>query len=261
MLQPPEDGPAILIYDIETAPGLAWVWGAYDQNVIAMEQDWYALSVAYKWLGSDELDFISIVDDPKFKPDTDDDYYVVSALHQLFELADVTVAHNGDRFDRRKSNARFLFHGFDPPSPYQTVDTRKEAAYNFANFSNGLQELGRLHGLGEKLPNTGFQLWRACMAGDPKAWATMEDYNRQDVLLLERLYRKLLPWINRHPNRALIQNEKDACPRCGASDGFIRNGIRHTSVSAFQAWKCRNCRGTVSSRLSSSTPETRPTRK
>jgi hypothetical protein len=33
------------------------------------------------------------------------------------------------------------------------------------------------------------------MADDPKAWALMGRYNRQDVKLLEKLYVALLPWI------------------------------------------------------------------
>lgn len=247
MIAPPKDGPAVLVYDIENAPGLAWVWGAYDQNVIAMEQDWYLLSFAYKWYGGRRVGFHSIFESESFVPDTTDDYDLALRLAALFDRADVLVAHNGDRFDRRKVNARFLYHGIDPPSPYRTIDTKKEASRHFNNYSNSLKELGRLHELGDKTPHEGFDLWRSCMAGDPKAWRLMERYNRQDVVLLERLYEKLLPWIGAPGtpsavNHGFWQPGETVCPRCG-SGNLIKNGHHRTSVSVFQCFQCKDCRG------------------
>ena len=52
LLEPPAGGPAILVYDIETAPAKVFTWAAYDQNIIDIEEDWYVLSVAYRWVGA-----------------------------------------------------------------------------------------------------------------------------------------------------------------------------------------------------------------
>lgn len=247
LIPPPKDGPPILLYDIETAPGLAWVWGAYDQNAIAMEQDWYMLSFAYKWLNGDGLGFVSIFQDEAFTPDTTNDRFVAERLAALFDRADVIVAHNGEKFDRKKANQRFLVWGIDPPSPYQSIDTLRLVKTQFSHFSNALKELGRVHGLGDKEHHTGFELWRECMRGDAKFWGVMEKYNRQDVVLLERVYLKLLPWMSL-PGKASTVNYgfwaesgKMVCPNCG-HDKLTKRGTHRTLVSEFPTYKCDRCR-------------------
>jgi hypothetical protein len=190
---PPVAGPKVLIYDIETAPAAAWVWSAYKTNILGMKQDWYLLSFAYKWLGQKGTHFVSLPQDPSFTSGSTDDLWVAARLASLFDAADVVIAHNGDNFDQKKANARFLYHGIDPPSPYQQIDTLKEARRYFNNYQNSLKELGRIYTKEDKMSHEGFDLWLGCMAGDPEKWATMEKYNRQDVRVLERLYRRLLP--------------------------------------------------------------------
>lgn len=239
LADPEGDGPAVLIFDIETAPALVWVWSQWQTNVIATEQDWYMLSFAYRWLGSDETHFVSMRQDPNFVTDTADDSFVAERLAALFDRADVVVAHNGDRFDIRKANARFLFHDIPPPSPYQSVDTKKLASRQFANYSNSLDELARVHGLGRKLAHQGFALWRGCMAGDPEAWETMEAYNRHDVDLLEALYLKLLPWGG-GPNLGFWHKGETVCAGCASKD-LQKRGVKRTAVSEFQVFQCQAC--------------------
>jgi predicted RNA-binding Zn-ribbon protein involved in translation (DUF1610 family) len=247
MLQPPATGPAILIYDIETAPGLAWVWSQWNTNAIAMEQDWYMLSFAYKWLNTDDIGFVSIFQDPSFAPDTSNDLFVAERLAALFDAADIVVAHNGDRFDRRKANQRFLLWDIDPPSPYQSVDTKKIAAREFSHFSNKLTELGRIHELGEKEHHTGFELWRECMSGNPAFWKQMESYNRQDVALLEKVYIKLLPWMGLPGKPGGInfghwsEGGRFICPNCG-HDHFERAGTHRSQFSEWPVFRCQRCR-------------------
>jgi hypothetical protein len=244
---PAADTPRILLYDIETAPALVWVWNQWQTNVIATEHDWYMLCFCYRWLGQDATGFVSIFQTPGFQPDSYDDRLVAEKLAALFDLADVTVAHNGDKFDRRKANARFLYHGIDPPSPYQTVDTKKESARYFANYSNALTELGRLLGIGQKHEHSGFSLWRKCMAGDPEAWSTMEEYNRQDIELLEGLYLRLLPWIGTPGagtgvNLGLWTPEVETCPKCGGHR-LEHRGRHRTRFSVYQTLHCLECGG------------------
>ena len=43
--------PKILLFDIETMANEGYVWGIWEQNVIAIKRPWYMLSFAYKWLG------------------------------------------------------------------------------------------------------------------------------------------------------------------------------------------------------------------
>lgn len=245
LIPPPSVGPAILMYDIETAPAAAWVWSQWNTNAIAIEQDWYMLSFAYKWLNDSKMGFVSIFQDPAFYPDTTDDRFVAERLASLFDRADVIVAHNGDKFDKKKANQRFLFHEIDPPSPYQTIDTKKVVCSEFAHMSNALKELGRIHELGDKTQHTGFELWRECMRGDAKFWKTMEKYNRQDVTLLEKVYIKLLPWMSL-PGKAATVNYgfwsdgKMVCPNCG-HDHLTQRGVHRTLVSEFPTYRCDRC--------------------
>jgi predicted nucleic-acid-binding Zn-ribbon protein len=245
-LAPPPKSPRILVYDIETAPAAAWVWSAYKTNIIAMKQDWYLLSFAYKWFGQKGTHFVSINQDPEFTPGTTNDLYVAERLASLLDAADVVIAHNGNNFDQKKGNSRFLFHGFDPPAPYQQIDTLRESKRYFNNYQHSLKELGRLYTSEEKMVHHGFELWLGCMAGDPESWAIMEKYNRQDVLVLERLYLRLRPWIGSpgrlsHPNMGHYKKGL-VCPKCGSED-VQRRGFHRTTVSEFQTIQCKTCRG------------------
>ena len=48
-------GPRILIYDLESAPNVGYTWRKWDQNVIEFVQEWYILTVAWKWLGEKKV--------------------------------------------------------------------------------------------------------------------------------------------------------------------------------------------------------------
>lgn len=246
---PPSSGPKILLYDIETAPSRVFTWGQWQQNVVGTDTDWYMLSFAYKWLEKGSPKFVGLVDDPKFVSDTTDDTYVTDRLWQLFDQADIVIAHNGDKFDQKKANARFLANGMGPPSPYQSVDTLKEAKRYFSHYSNALNELARFHEFGGKTPHSGFKLWRDCMAGDRAAWRLMKKYNRQDVVLLETLYLKLRPWIGSpgkraHPNLGMFNRGVRVCPKCGAEETLQARGTRHRGmVNEYKSLYCNPAKG------------------
>lgn len=223
--------PKVLLYDLETAPNLAYVWGKYEQDVIAYEQEGYMLSWSAKWLDGKQI--TKGLDDYKCK----DDKELVRELYKLISEADIVIAHNGDRFDIRKMNTRFIFHGLQPPEPYKTVDTLKIARRYFAFNSNKLDDLGQFLNLGRKVKHPGFQLWLGCMNGDKKSWQLMKKYNKQDVLLLERVYLKLLPWITNHPN--FKDGELD-CPNCN-STSYQRKGIDFFKGVKSQRYKCSDC--------------------
>lgn len=241
---PKGKGPHILFYDIETAPALVYVWRQYDTNVIDTVADWYMLSFAYAWgsWGETKTDYVGMNQDPDWTPDplNNDDRYVAERLHALFDSADLVVAHNGDKFDERKANARFMYHGLTPPSPYNNVDTKKASSRKFGNYSNALNEIARQHGLGAKLPHTGFEVWKGCMSGDKQQWKVMEQYNRHDVVLLRKVYGLMLPWIERHPNLGFWEKGKTACTNCG-STSLMRRGVHRTMVSEFQTFQCNKC--------------------
>lgn len=187
-----------LLYDIETMANRAYVWGKYEQDVIAYEQEGYMLSFSAKWLDGKQITR-GLPDYKGYKPGKPDDLLLLLELHKLISEADIVIAHNGDRFDIRKMNARFIYHGLNPPAPYKSVDTLKVAKKYFAFNSNKLDDLGAFLGVGRKVKHPGFDLWLGCEAGDTASWNLMKRYNKQDVILLEEVYKKLRPWHTGHP--------------------------------------------------------------
>jgi len=236
--------PKILLFDIETTPNLAYVWGKWQQNVISFKQEWELLSFAYKWLDQPN---VYCVTRPEFKDKTDQS--ITKALWKLLDEADLIIAHNGDEFDVKKAKAKFIEHGLKPPSPYKTIDTKK-VAKTFKFNSNSLDDLGRTLKVGKKLKTGGFDLWLNCMSGDKKAWAKMAEYNKQDVLLLEKVYLKLRPWIQNHPNLAQfhMDNFNHTCPKCN-STRLKSKGLARTKVSTYRRYVCMGCGGYCRARL------------
>lgn len=224
--------PKILFFDIETSPNLAYVWGKYEQDIIAFEDEWQILSVAWKWAGDNKTYCITA-------EGCRDDFRVCTRLWNLLTTADIVIAHNGDEFDLKKARARFVSHGLAPLKPLATVDTLKVAKKYFKFNSNKLDDLGKSLGVGSKVKHSGFDMWLGCLKDDPKSWAKMAKYNKRDVELLERVYKKLKPWMERHPNLAALKGGK-GCPHCG-SKAVAKWGFRATPAGVQQRMFCKDC--------------------
>jgi len=228
----------ILLYDIETTPNISYTWGMYEQNVLGFVKEWELLTFAYKWLGDKKVHIVS-----RRHPKTSTDKTMAQALKYVLEQADIVVAHNGMSFDDKKSNAKFIQHGLGPVKPYISIDTKRVAKAKFMFNSNSLDNLGSFLGVGRKLKHTGFSLWEGCMAGDSRSFDLMEKYNKQDVLLLEKVYLKLRPWIDNHPNLALIEGKNRlSCPKCKSSR-LKSYGIKYTQKLAYRRYRCLSCTG------------------
>ena len=183
----------VLIYDIETSPNVSYTWGMYEQNVIKIKKEGEVLCFAYKWLDKKSVKVVSRADGRSEKE-------LLQELRDLLDEADIVVAHNGNKFDNKVARGRFFVNGIKPPSPFVSVDTRALAKRFFRLNSNGLEAIGKLVKAGGKLQHSGFSLWEGCMRGDKSSWKLMESYNKQDVVLLQKVFNKLLPWIKQtHP--------------------------------------------------------------
>lgn len=212
----------------------------HEQEVIDLKTSLYMLCFAAKWLGEKRVITYALPDySRRFAKDKEDDSALVGELWRLFDEADVIIAHNGDRFDLKKSNARFIKHGLTPPSPYKSIDTLKIARAKFAFVSNRLNDLGKYLGVGKKLPHTGFHLWRGCMTGDRASWDLMRRYNARDVELLERVYLKLRPWASPHHNLTLY-SDRPGCPACQSSN-VQRRGFNIARSRKTPRFQCGDC--------------------
>ena len=236
--------PKILLLDIETAPNLTWIWGLHQElhTMDMFEKQWYILCWCAKWLDDKQIIKSALPDYPKeYKSNKENDRLILDRLWKLLNEADIVVTHNGVAFDIKKINARFAIHGMKPPSPYKTVDTLLSARKHFDFTSNKLGDLGQILGLGKKVDTGGFQLWRDCMLGDKQAWVKMITYCANDVYLMEKIYLRLLPYMQCHPNLALyIDCDNAMCPNC-ASKNLQMNGFAYTSQAKYQRVVCKDC--------------------
>ena len=231
--------PKVLLFDIETTPckGLFWHTGKQYISHNNIVQPWNVLSWAAKWLFSSEM--MEDVLTPQ-EAISGDDKRIVKSMWDLLEIADVVIAHNGDQFDLKRLNTRFILNGLTPPRPYQSIDTLKIARKHFSFSSNRLDYLGKLMKDKGKI-KTDFDLWVQCIAGDKKSLDYMIKYNKMDVELLEEVYLELRPWCKSHPNMGLyVDSDKEVCPNCG-NDNLDWGGYYTTMVGKYAAFRCGNC--------------------
>ena len=227
----------VLIIDIESKPLTGYFWGLWKQNIGTSQiiDSGGMMCFAAKWLGSDEIIFSS-----EFSDGHRDMVYKVWGL---LDEADMVVTYNGDRYDIKRINNEFLKEGFTPPSPFKSIDLYKTNKVRFDLPSKKLDYIAELTGSGNKLKHQGFDLWVGCMEGDPEAWQTMQEYNEQDVLLTERVYIKLLPWLTNIPHMGMFSGNGTACPYCGV-DSLVDDGrTTKTHVQEYTLYQCTNCDG------------------
>lgn len=224
----------ILLLDIETAPHKVFVWGLWGQNVALnqIQDPGYTLCWAAKWYGEDTIMFSSIRDGRK---------RMLRRLYKLVEEADVVVHYNGSHFDMPTLNQEWLGAGWSPPAPYIQIDLLRTVKKRFRLPSNKLSYIAEYLSLGEKVNHKGMELWRECMEGNAESWKVMEEYNIQDVNLLEKLYDALKPWVVNHPNHALfVPDECSICAHCG-SEELQKRGFYYTKTQKYQRYRCMSC--------------------
>lgn len=230
--------PRILVFDIETTPLEAFIWQTQvwkarvsDSQVIS---PWFMLTWSAKWLFSDVTMSMRLTGEEVLE---ENDKRIVTGLWKVLDEADVVIAHNGDAFDVKNMNSRFIVNSLSPTKPYQTIDTLKIAQRQFGFAHNSLNALAKIFGLDPKL-TTDFDLWKRCKKGDEEALRYMEEYNRGDVDLLEQVYLKIRPWIKSHPNVGLyMEFEGETCPNCGGTN-LVEDGFYYTQTGKYPALKC-----------------------
>jgi DNA polymerase elongation subunit (family B) len=190
----------ILLLDVETSPNIATVWGIYDQNIAINQllESSYLLCYAAKWLDEKEIQW-----ERAYGKRGHYRMGMLRKMHRLLSAADVVIHYNGKRFDMGVLQKEFLLHGFDQPRPYQQLDLYQVVKQKFRFTSSKLDYICQALKLGGKTKHQGHELWLSCMEDDVKAWTMMRRYNVNDVRIMEKLYRRLLPWIKTHPSKSM----------------------------------------------------------
>jgi DNA polymerase elongation subunit (family B) len=234
----------MLSLDIEMAPIETYTWSLFPKYlpIVMVNNSCYMLSWAAKWEGQREMIYKDLRDED-----------MVTAMWDLLEEADAVITYNGDGFDFKHLNREFAERGLGPPTPYSSIDLYKTVKRQFKLPSNKLDYVAQHFGVGKKVSHAGFDLWRGCMSNSTKAWATMCRYNKQDVRLLPKLYKRLLPWVHNHPNLGMwtVDPQSPVCPTCSSTDLHRHGQQYNTKTQSYQRWRCNTCGTNSRSRLAS----------
>lgn len=233
-------GPRVLVLDIETSPLISYTWGLFDQNVALnqVKEDWHILSFAAKFLGEKKIHYKDQRDEKKIGNDKP----LLEVLHKLLDSADIVLGQNSISFDVKKIKARMIINGMKPPNISKQIDTLRIAKKHFAMTSNKLEYLSdklctKKKSQHKKYP--GFELWKACLAGEKAAWKELENYNKQDVITTEELYLKLRPYDD-SLNINLYTEDLTLLCSCGNSK-FKRDGFKYLRMGKYQRYQCVDC--------------------
>lgn len=224
----------IIGYDIESKPNICYTWGLFNQNlsIDKIKSPHGMISWAAKEFGKKGVEY----GDETEKGGHD---AMVKRLYKYLSEADAVCTYNGNSFDNKMLNSELVRLGLAPLPPTKQIDLYRVVKKQFRFPSNKLDYVSQALGIGEKVKHEGFGLWVGCMEGCPKAFAKLKKYNIGDVLLLERLYDRLLPWIPNHPSLSL-EAEARCCPNCG-SPKLQHRGYQTTKVARYKRLQCQGC--------------------
>ena len=236
----------ILLLDIETLPGEYY---SFDPRVdyLRPEQQIKDISIgcwAAKWLFDSEImgEVVS-PEDAVLREDGS----ILKSIWKLVDDAQIVITQNGVRFDMKKLNAKWIEHGYKPPSHYKNVDTLLQARNQFGFTYNRLEELGKKFGIGVK-HEMHFADWTNCLVGDKKdrkkALNKYFEYCKNDVApLLEDVYLHMLPWMKNHPNMNIYTDYKDeVCTNCGSEIAWSEEYT--TPQGMWEGFRCLSCGAT-----------------
>lgn len=224
-----------LFFDIEVSPNVGFFWQpgyniTIDYGNIIRERS--VICAAYKWEGNDKVYALTWDKDQN-------DRYLLETLVTVMNEADEIIAHNGDKFDQSWIRTRCIFHGISMAPNFISIDTLKAARNKFRFNSNRLDYIGKFLGVGAKSDTGGFDLWRkVTLENNKKSLREMVEYCKNDVVLLEKVFKKMNPYI---PAKSHISGDNTKCPECN-SGSFLNNGTRITASGVrYQRLQCKKC--------------------
>ena len=236
-----------LYFDIETTLAKSYHWGQWQQNLSVKQQIQESHMLSHAWAWGDGEVFSSVLTPEEVL--NQDDERIVYEIWSLLDNCDVVVAHNGKRFDVKKVNGYFLKYGLPKPSSYKVIDTLEIAKKHFNLPFKSLEYLAKFLNVELKQDSGGIQTWIDCDRGDPEALATMEFYNRGDVVTLREIHNKLRGWDNNGVNIALYNDNHDTlCTHCGGDDiSVITDKFAYTPQRKYQLYRCNSCKAVLRS--------------
>lgn len=231
--------PAILLFDIEIISyhmGDTWRRMSADCSSVC--------SFGYKWLGDKKAKCVGLDQWPdEFKKNPFNDKKLVEVAHGILSDADAVIAHYGNKFDVKYMRTKFAMHGLDPQVlSIPTRDTCLLCRSKFKFSSNRLNNIAKQFGCEEKI-DTNEELWYNVMRSDLKAMKEMNKYCKQDIEVLDQVYKKihhLFPKASWPHAGVAIGEDRDSCKECG-STAVWKYGVIVTAAGRYPRFQCQEC--------------------
>jgi len=227
-----------LFFDIETSPNIGLFWQAgYKQKIDYSNiiQERAIICICYKW--EEEKEVYSLQWDSK-----QNDKKMLQAFVEVANQASELVGHNGDKFDLTWIRTRCLFHEIEMFPTYTTIDTLKVSRSKFRFNSNKLDYIADYLGMGRKI-KTEFSLWKdILLKSDKAAMEKMIKYCKKDVVLLEKVFKRLSGHIEPKTHYGvLFGGDRGSCPECGSDD--LRRMVKRTTATGLKKiqYQCNTC--------------------
>lgn len=215
--------PKILFFDIEST-GLNATFGTI-------------LCIGHKWFKQKNVYVPTILDDAKSMLD---DKALVRDFADTWNEADYVVSWFGKRFDVPMIESKMLKHKLGPLAPKYHLDLWEAARKYFKLHSNRLAAFEQYLGTESSKTAIDFDSWLRAAHGDKKAIAEVVDHCRKDVMVLEEVFVRMRPWLEKEPPRALFTGEQDACPSCGGKH-IEKRGYKVAATRMYKQLHCLDC--------------------
>lgn len=193
----------------------------WDLETTSLKADFgFIIAAGYKWLGEKRTHVLSI-GDFNAKNFRAKERALVTQFAAILESADISVTHNGQRYDHPWMNAKLLEHRIKRNGHQwylkniPQVDTLQIARKHLKTVSRKrLDTLSAYLGThAEKTPVEG-HIWVDAAMGVKSAQKYIVDHCRADVDVLEEVYLKLRPLFVGHPRVSGF----GPCRYCGSFD-------------------------------------------
>ncbi len=243
--------PRILIWDLETLPNMTeafkhWTGLSQYPGITFKSQLQSIICCGWKLFGKHEkVHCENAWDFKSWNKDVNDDYALCKHIRENVFTDDIAaiVTHNGKSFDLKVLQTRLLFHGLPLLPKIPHIDTKQVAKTNFSFFNNRLGNIGEFIANDKKMENGGWELWVKVMQRHAPSQKIMSDYCKQDVILLEKIFRKLRPLATAIPNHNhFTAGKQGVCPKCG-STRLQKRGIVYSATKAYRSYFCKDCGG------------------
>jgi len=229
-----------VFFDIETSPNIGFFWRTgYNLTIQPHDiiKERAIICICWKWENDNKVHSLSWKDG--------DDKEMLEKFSKVMVEADEIVGHNSDRFDIKWVTTRMLFHKIPALPRYRSLDTLKKARSHFNFNSNKLDYIARFLDVGGKIETGGFDLWkRITLDNDKNAMSKMVEYCKNDVIILEDVFKALRPYVMHNTNMAVMNGGTDAkchCPNCQSAEvKLIKSST--TPKGTIKRWmECEEC--------------------